>query len=180
MRINNRSYSFDCLATLLNNHYVQSFSERETMKPKNRELVDMLQEQISVEERIIKSSDNAINICESIAVKCILYGTKFESSMHIEICRAVIAILSGKDKPHVETENVKEVLNEHMKLEEKALVNAKIMVDKAPSRKIRMLLKKLASDEERHNSWMKKICAITAPMNETEIWNILLWLKYGE
>ena len=81
------------------------------MKPKNKELVERLQEQISVEERIIKSSDNAINISESVAVKHILYGTKFESFMHIEICRAVIDILSGKDKPHVEKENVKEVLN---------------------------------------------------------------------
>ena len=61
-----------------------------------------------------------------------------------------------------------------MKQEEEALRNVRKAVDKAPTPTIRMLLKNLASDEERHHRTLEKITSIKDPLSDTEMWDMIL------
>ena len=144
------------------------------MRTETGELVDTLQEQISVEEKIVGSLNTAIELCQNTAVKYLLHGLQLDSLEHIDMCKAIIDMLTGAAVASVEREDIRKMLNKHAVLEEQALKNVKKAVDKAPSPTIRMLLKNLALDEERHHRSIEQIAGVNAQMSDADMWDMIL------
>ena len=140
----------------------------------NKELVDTLKKQILTEEKIVDSLNNTIKLCQNTAVKYLLHRLQLDSMGHIDICRSIIDMLSGTAVTSVEKEDVKKTLLEHTKLEEEAIKNVTKAIDKAPNPTIRMLLKNLVSDEERHHRLLGEITEIKDAMSDEEMWDMIL------
>ena len=144
------------------------------MKVENKELIDILQEQISVEEKIINSINNAVTLCKNTAIMYLLHGLQLDSLEHIDMCKAISDMLTGTSVSYVESEDVKKILDEHLVLEKEALENIKQAVQEAPNPTIHMLLKNLALDEERHHRSIKQITGVTERMSDIEMWDMIL------
>ncbi|UCE16318.1 MAG: ferritin-like domain-containing protein [Candidatus Bathyarchaeota archaeon] len=147
------------------------------MNSTERELTKFFEEQITLEEEIVRSMNLALRTLTNPVVKGVLKGISLDSIKHAEIYKAAIEVASLP--PAVTEEDfgrLKETVKKHVEYEERTLERLNHVIEKTRNEKVKFLLESIASDEKRHHNLLNKIMSIVVrgeTITEEDWWDFL-------
>jgi len=142
-----------------------------------RELTKFFDEQIRLEEEIVKSMSQALRTLTNPVVKGVLKGISLDSMKHAEIYRAAVEMGSAPQALTEEEFNtLKETVKKHVEYEERVMERLDYIIKKTRNEKVKFLLESIASDEKRHHDLLNKIMSIVVrgeTITEGDWWDFL-------
>jgi rubrerythrin len=126
------------------------------------EIFSFLENQIKLENKIVKSVSDALETVENEAVSTALRGISLDSSKHAEMYRSAIALLSRSSMPldEKQLDLQREVIERHIRLEEAVIEQLDNMIPKVENEKVKLLLKAILLDEHRHHKLLKTLLQV--------------------
>lgn len=147
------------------------------MKSTEPELTKFFDQQIKLEEEIVRSLDQALMTLTNQVVKGVLKGISLDSTKHAEIYRAAVEVAHAPPAlTEEEFENLKETVKKHVEYEERTMERLKRVIEKTRNEKAKLLLESIFADEERHHDLLNKIMSIVVrgeTITERDWWDFL-------
>jgi len=147
------------------------------LNPTERELTKFFDEQIKLEEEIVKSMNQALKALTNPVVKGVLKGISLDSMKHAEIYKAAVEVASVPPAlTDEEFDRLKEIVKKHIEYEERAMERLNYIIEKTRNEKVKFLLESIASDEKRHHDLLNKIMSIVVrgeTITEVDWWDFL-------
>ncbi|NHK30610.1 MAG: ferritin-like domain-containing protein [Asgard group archaeon] len=126
----------------------------------NNELIAFLKEQISLEEEIVKKSNESVENIKNILVRELIRGIAMDSKKHALLLTALHGMLIGPT-PLIEEENfdaIKKTIERHIELEEKAIKTYHELLERyEKDDRVRTIISEIHKDEVRHHSFLKRL-----------------------
>jgi len=142
------------------------------------ELTKFLREQIKIENKIVKSLNNALVEIRNPAVKGVLKGISLDSVKHAEMYGAAVKLLTyvspALTQEHLDKQ--RELVEEHIRIEAELIERISELIPSVENEKIRLLLNAILMDEKRHHELLKKVLEILVrgeTITEEDWWDIL-------
>ena len=125
-------------------------------------LQKFLENQISLENKIVKSINDSADGIENEAVSTALRGISLDSTKHALMYRSAISLMTSTSVALNEEQlNVqKNVVNDHIKMEEAVIKELEKMLPSVTNEKVELLLKAILHDEVRHHKLLKTLYEI--------------------
>lgn len=122
-------------------------------------LVNFLNEQIDIENKIVRSMRSALGEIENLTVKGVLKGISLDSVKHADMYAAAIDLLTEtpKNVPQEQIEKRKELVEEHIRLEAELIERIGERIPGVRDKQVKLLLNAILSDEKRHHKLLKKL-----------------------
>jgi rubrerythrin len=147
------------------------------LKSTEPELTKFFDQQIKLEEEIVRSVDQALMTLTNQVVKGVLKGISLDSTKHAEIYRAAAEVAHAPPAlTEEEFENLKETVKKHIEYEERTMERLKRVIEKTRNEKAKLLLESIFADEERHHDLLNKIMSIVVrgeTITERDWWDFL-------
>ena len=149
-----------------------------SLTQEKKKILEFLKEQIELEERIVKMAEKTVSKTENVLVRGMIRGIALDSKKHANLLNAMIGLLLSKT-PFLsvqERKDIHENIKEHIKLEEKAIETYTEMLEEAGDKPMRLLLKYLIADEQRHHELLTRIdkeIVEAETFTEDDIWDIM-------
>jgi rubrerythrin len=125
-------------------------------------LLKFLENQISLENKIIKSIKESAQQIENEAVSTALLGISLDSTKHAMMYRSAISLMTTSSAAlnDEQLDIQKKVVNDHINLEEAVIMELEKMLPNIDNEKVELLLKAILSDEVRHHKLLKTLYEI--------------------
>ena len=125
-------------------------------------MLKFLENQITLENKIVESVHNAIDQVENEAVRTALRGISLDSRKHAEMYRSAINLLSTTSVAlnEEQLDLQKKVIDYHIKMEEAVIKELEKRIDKVENEKVGLLLRAILNDEYRHHKLLKTLYEI--------------------
>ena len=125
-------------------------------------MLKFLENQITLENKIVESVHNAIDTIENEAVRTALRGISLDSRKHAEMYRSAINLLSATSVAlnEEQLDLQKKVIDYHIKMEEAVIKELEKRIDKVENEKVGLLLRAILNDEYRHHKLLKTLYEI--------------------
>lgn len=126
------------------------------------ELLSFLENQIKLENQIVKSVSTGLEEIDNEAVASALRGISLDSLKHAEMYRSAIALLSmssaalNEDQLGVQ----KSVIERHIRMEEAVITELEKKLPGVENPKVVLLLKAVLVDERRHHRLLQNMLEI--------------------
>jgi rubrerythrin len=147
------------------------------MGSNEREMAEFFEEQIELEEEIVKSMNQALKTLTNPVVVGILKGISLDSMKHAQIYQAAIELASATPAvTQEEFDRLRETVKEHIVYEERAIDRLNRVIRKTKNEKLKFLLESILSDERRHHKLLNKIMDIVVrgeTITEEDWWEFL-------
>ncbi|MCW4051258.1 MAG: hypothetical protein NWE89_16155 [Candidatus Bathyarchaeota archaeon] len=126
------------------------------------DLLKFLENQISLENQIVRSVSDALEKIDNEAVSMALRGVSLDSSKHTEMYRSAIALLtrSSAALSEKQLEIQKTVIESHIKMEETVIKQLEVRLPSVENEKVALLLNAILMDERRHHKLLKTLLEI--------------------
>ena len=134
--------------------------DREREEKEKGEVIDLLDEQVEIERKLVNLYEVTEGDIKSSAVRHLLRMIQLDSKKHIETCQLVVKVLRGEDCLKEEKEEILEGLQRHIKLEKDAVNTANKILKNVWVREtegLKWLIKKWRDDETAHQKALKKL-----------------------
>lgn len=137
-----------------------------------------IEEQMKIEEKIIKVATETVKELKNVLVKEMIQGIALDSEKHKMLLTALKAIIK-LPTPLIDekiTEEIAKNLEEHIELEAKAIETYKNLLDKLENEKAKLIINAIYRDELRHHELLKKIQKIIVEketLSEKEFWEYM-------
>ena len=126
------------------------------------ELVTFLNEQITIENKIVDSLKNSLVEIKNQAVKGVLKGISLDSVKHAEMYEAAIKLLTdvtpALTQEHLDKQMV--LVEKHIRLEAEIIERIEKVIPNIENEKVKLLLKGILTDETRHHKLLMDILKI--------------------
>lgn len=126
----------------------------------NNELIVFLEEQISLEEEIVKKSNESVENIKNVLVRELIRGIAMDSNKHALLLKALHGMIQGPS-PLIEEENfdaIKKTIERHIELEEKAIETYRELLKKyEKDDRVRTIISEIQKDEIRHHSFLQRL-----------------------
>ncbi len=148
------------------------------MKSKN-DLVKFLKAQITVENEIVDSLNNALIEIKNPPVKGVLKGISLDSVKHAEMYAAATELLTGVAQALTQ-ENLdrqRALVERHIQMEAELIKKISKILPSVENEKVKLLLNAILADEKRHHALLKMVLEILVrgeTITEEDWWD-LLW-----
>lgn len=128
----------------------------------SEEFLKFLENQITLEHKIVDSVENAVGKIENEAVKTALKGVSLDSRKHAMMYQSAINLLtvSSVALNEEQLDLQKKVVENHIKMEEAVIKALETRIDTIENEKVELLLKAILSDEHRHHKLLKTLYEI--------------------
>ncbi len=125
----------------------------------SEDLVEFFEDQIELENSIVKSVNDTLEELDNEAVQMALRGISLDSSKHADMYRSGIAFLTKSTKPLNEEmmEKQRKVIERHIKLEEAVIDELEKKLPTIENKKLELLLKAIMADEKRHHKLLTNL-----------------------
>lgn len=147
------------------------------MTSTEEEWARFFEEQVELEEEIVKSMNQALKTLTNPVVIGILKGISLDSMKHAQIYRAAIEISSATPAvTQEEFDRLRKTVKEHIVYEERAIDRLNRVRKKTENEKLKFLLESILSDERRHHKLLNKIMDIVVrgeTITEEDWWEFL-------
>ncbi len=147
------------------------------MNSEELDLRKFFEEQIELEEEIVKSMNQALTTLTNPVVNGVLKGISSDSRKHAEIYRAAIEVASVPPAiTEEEFERLKEAVKKHIVYEERTIRRLNRVIEKTRNVKLKFLLKSILADEKRHHKLLNTIMDIVVrgeTITEGDWWEFL-------
>jgi rubrerythrin len=149
------------------------------MEKSDKNLLDFLANQITVEKEIVASLEKPLSKMKNPAVKGVLKGVSLDSIKHAELYSAAITLLTRAStaltQEHLDEQ--KALVEKHIDIESKLISKLETMIPTIEDKKVVFLLNAILSDERRHHEMLKMVLEIIVhgeTITEEDWWK-LLW-----
>lgn len=117
------------------------------------ELIEFFENQIKLENQIVKSVNESLESIDNMAVSTALRGVSLDSSKHAEMYRSAIALLTVSSGPLSEedVDAQKVVIENHIRMEKVVIKQIEEKLPQISNPKLEVLLKAILADEKRHH-----------------------------
>ncbi len=125
-------------------------------------LLKFLENQITLENKIVKSITDSADKIENEAVSTALRGISLDSTKHAEMYRSAISLMTTSSVAlnDEQLDLQKQVVNNHIKMEEAVIKELEKMLPTVENEKVELLLKTVLNDEKRHHKLLKTLYEI--------------------
>jgi rubrerythrin len=125
-----------------------------------KELGVFYKKQMKLEEEIIAAAKESTKNTNNILIKELIQGIAFDSSKHRSILTGLLAILEKTTSSlslisEEERDNLKETIQTHLKLEQKAIDTYRTLLHAVSDTREKVLVKNILADELRHHNQLK-------------------------
>jgi hypothetical protein len=144
----------------------------------NEELVSFMKRQIVIENEIVHSLNSALTNIQNISVKGVLKGISLDSVKHAELYASAIELLTSTSQA-LQQEHLDEqrkLVEKHIELEAELIEKLNKVVPTIESKKVRLLLEAILTDEKRHHELLKMVLEIIVrgeTITEDDWWDVL-------
>ena len=148
------------------------------MEKSKNNLLEFLKNQIVIEKEIVASLEKALVDMKNPAVKGVLKGISLDSVKHAELYASAIELLTGTSQA-LQQEHLDEqrkLVEKHIELEAELIEKLNKVVPTIESRKVRLLLEAILTDEKRHHELLKMVLEIIVrgeTITEDDWWDVL-------
>ena len=125
-------------------------------------LLKFLENQITLENRIVKSIKASADSIENEAVSTALQGISLDSTKHAMMYKSAISLMTSSSVA-LNDEQLglqKKVVNDHIKMEEGVIKELEKILPSVTNEKVELLLKAILHDEVRHHKLLKTLYEI--------------------
>jgi len=141
------------------------------------ELVAFLQKQEKLEEEIVQSVGRALETIKNPVVEAVLKGISYDSSKHAEIYKSAAQIIAvAPALTEQEFKHLKEVVEWHIKSEEKLISRLQEAINKTSNDRVKFLLESILADEKRHHDLLNLVMDIVVKgetISDQDWWDII-------
>ena len=125
-------------------------------------LLKFMENQISLENKIVKSIKDSADKIDNEAVSTALLGISLDSKKHAMMYRSAISLMTTSSAAlnQEQLDLQKKVVNDHIKMEEAVIKELEKMLPSIENEKVELLLKAILQDEERHHKLLKTLYEI--------------------
>ena len=125
-------------------------------------LLKFLENQISLENKIVKSITDSADKIENEAVSTALRGISLDSKKHAEMYKSAINLMTTTSAAlnEEQLDLQKKVVNDHIMMEAAVIKELEKMLPTVENEKVELLLKAILRDEERHHKLLKTLYEI--------------------
>jgi len=125
-------------------------------------LLKFLENQISLENKIVKSINDSAETIENEAVSTALNGISLDSTKHAMMYKSAISLMTTSSVAlnDEQLDLQKKVVNDHIRMEEAVIKELEKMLPSVENEKVELLLKAILSDEVRHHKLLKTLYEI--------------------
>ena len=125
-------------------------------------LQKFLENQILLENKIVKSITDSADGIENEAVSTALRGISLDSTKHAEMYRSAISLMTTTSVAlnDEQLDLQKKLVNDHIKMEEAVIKELEKMLPTVENEKVELLLMAILRDEERHHKLLKTLYEI--------------------
>jgi len=142
-------------------------------------LIEFLENQITVETKIVASLAEPLAKMKNPAVKGVLKGVSLDSIKHAELYDSAVTLLTSSStalsQEHLDEQ--KKLVEKHIAIEAELIVKLEEMIPKIDNKKVVFLLQSILADEKRHHEMLKMVLEIIVKgetITEDDWWK-LLW-----
>ena len=144
----------------------------------NKDLVDFLERQILIEEKIVDSLNLGIKDVENPPVKGVLKGISLDSKKHAELYSAAITLLTEVSQALTQKnlDEQKALVERHIQMEAELINKLEKVLPTIQNEKVKFLLNTILSDERRHHELLGMVLEMIVrreTITEDEWWEIL-------
>ncbi|NHJ48790.1 MAG: ferritin-like domain-containing protein [Asgard group archaeon] len=129
----------------------------------DNELIAFLESQISLEEEIVKKSNESVENVKNVLVRELIRGIAMDSKKHALLLTALLGMLQGPT-PLIEEENfdaIKKTIERHIELEAKAIETYQDLLTKyEKDNRVRTVISEIHKDEVRHHAFLQKLLKV--------------------
>ncbi len=126
----------------------------------NNELIAFLKEQISLEEEIVKKSNESVENIKNVLVRELIRGIAMDSNKHALLLKALQGMIQGPS-PLIKEENfdeIKKTIERHIELEKKAIETYRELLKKyEEDNRVKTIISEIQKDEIRHHSFLQRL-----------------------
>jgi len=128
----------------------------------SEDMIQFLENQVKLENKIVRSVSDALEKIENEAVSTALRGISLDSSKHAEMYRSAVALLTRSSVPlnEEQLDIQRETVENHIRLEETAIKELESKLPDVDNDKVELLLKAILMDERRHHKLLKTLLEI--------------------
>jgi len=128
----------------------------------SEDLIKFLENQVKLENKIVRSVSDALEKIENEAVSTALRGISLDSSKHAEMYRSAVAMLTRTAAPLSEDQLdlQKETIERHISMEAAVIKELEKRLPGIENEKVELLLKAILLDEHRHHKLLKTLLQI--------------------
>ena len=128
----------------------------------SEDLIKFLENQVKLENKIVRSVSDALEKVENEAVSTALRGISLDSSKHAEMYRSAVALLTRTAAPLSEDQLdlQKETIERHISMEAVVIKELEKRLPCVENKKVELLLKAILLDEHRHHKLLKTLLQI--------------------
>ena len=125
-------------------------------------LLKFMENQISLENKIVKSIKDSADKIDNEAVSTALLGISLDSKKHAMMYRSAINLMTTSSAAlnQEQLDLQKKVVNDHIKMEEAVIKELEKMLPTIENEKVELLLKAILQDEVRHHKLLKTLYEI--------------------
>ena len=128
----------------------------------SEDLINFLENQVKLENKIVRSVSDALEKIENEAVSTALRGISLDSSKHAEMYRSAVALLTRTAAPLSEDQLdlQKDTIERHIRMEAVVIKELEKRLPCVENEKVELLLKAILLDEHRHHKLLKTLLEI--------------------
>jgi rubrerythrin len=125
-------------------------------------LVKFLENQITLENKIVKSITESAENIDNEAVSTALQGISLDSKKHAMMYQSAISLMTSTSAAlnDEQLDLQKKVVDDHIKMEEAVIKELDKMLPSVENEKVEILLKAILQDEKRHHKLLKTLYEI--------------------
>ena len=125
-------------------------------------LLKFMENQISLENKIVKSIKDSADKIDNEAVSTALLGISLDSKKHAMMYRSAISLMTTSSAAlnQEQLDLQKKVVNDHIKMEEAVIKELEKMLPTIENEKVELLLKAILQDEVRHHKLLNTLYEI--------------------
>jgi rubrerythrin len=144
----------------------------------NEKLVSFMKRQIGIENEIVHSLNSVLINIHNPSVKGVLKGISLDSVKHAELYASAIELLTSTSQA-LQQEHLDEqrkLVEKHIELEAELIEKLNRVMPTIESRKVRLLLEAILTDEKRHHELLRKVLEIIVrgeTITEDDWWDVL-------
>jgi len=126
------------------------------------DIIRFLENQVKLENMIVRSVSDALEKIENEAVSTALRGISLDSSKHAEMYRSAVALLTRTSAPLNEEQLglQRETIEKHISMEATVIKELEKKLPEVENEKVELLLKAILLDERRHHKLLKTLLQI--------------------
>jgi len=128
----------------------------------SEKLIKFLENQISLENKIVKSITDSADMIENEAVSTALRGISLDSTKHAMMYRSAISLMTTSSVAlnQEQLDLQIKVVSDHIKMEEAVIKELETMLPAVTNEKVELLLRAILQDEVRHHKLLNTLFEI--------------------